>query len=167
MFRSKKGLSPLIAAVLLIVVVVGIGAIVMNIVRGQVTSNKQIIERTSTDIECSTLMQITVPVYDDDFLMCIDSTNNVTNFTLENIGSIDVDNLQVKVFGDTGFDDIDDVLPSGLAPGQVNNTISVGYAGSVGTVEEIFIIPKKSVSGMSNKIYCTEAQLKFVDIASC
>ncbi|MBW2964455.1 hypothetical protein KY363_03260 [Candidatus Woesearchaeota archaeon] len=44
MLTSKKGLSPLIAAVLLIVVVVGIGAVVTGMIRGLVSDNQKTIK---------------------------------------------------------------------------------------------------------------------------
>jgi len=165
-FNSKKAVSPLIAAVLLIVVTVGIGAVVTGIVRSQVTSDKQTIEKTSTDVDCSTLVQINVPVYNDQFRICNSSTT--INFTLENTGSIDIDDLQVKVYGDAGFDDIDNVLPSGLAPGQTNISVNASYSG-VGTIAEVHLIPKKKVSAAANKIYCGEAALKFsaTDLHDC
>ncbi len=163
-FDSKKGLSPLIAAVLLIVVVVGIGAVVTGIVREQISQDKQTIEKKSTNIECSTEVEINVPTYEDDFMIC--KGTDYVNFTIENTGSIEVDELQVKVFGATGFADNDSIIPGGMTPGQVNSTVIVGHSG-VGSVEEVFIVPKKKVTGSSDKIYCPEAQLRFADIDDC
>jgi flagellin-like protein len=157
-FCSKKGVSPLIAAVLLIVVTVGIGAVMTGIVRSQVTSDKQTIEKTSTDVDCSTQVQINVPVYNDQFRICY--TASTVNFTLENTGSIEIDDLQVKVYGDAGFDDVDSVLPGGLAQGQTNISVNASYSG-VGSIQEVHLVPKKKVTAAANKIYCGEAALKF------
>jgi flagellin-like protein len=168
-FDSKKGVSPLIAAVLLIVVTVGIGAVVTGIIRSQVTSDKQTIEKTSTDVDCSTQVQINVPVYNDQFRICYTAENTGTvNFTLENIGSMEIDDLQVKVYGETGFTDADNVLPTGLAPGQTNISVLASYT-AVGTLQEIHIVPKKKVTAAANKIYCGEAALKFAktDLNTC
>jgi len=162
---SKRGMSPLIAAVLLIVVVVGIGAVVTGIVRNQITTDKQTIERTSTDIECSTLFQIEVPTYNDDFMICKGS--NYVNFTIENTGSEFIDEFQLKVFGDSGFAQNDSIITIGLDPGQVNANYVAYYAPAVGAVQEVLIIPKKKVTGETNKLFCTEAQLRFADIEDC
>ncbi len=163
--KSKKGLSPLIAAVLLIVVVVGIGAVVTGIVRGYISENKQTIEKTSTDVECSTNVEINVPTYMDDFMICIGS--NYVNFTIENTGSMFVDEFQLKVFGDTGFAQNDSIITQGLAPGQAVSNYEAYYTPSVGNVEQVLIVPKKKITGESNQIFCSEAQLKFVDISLC
>jgi FlaG/FlaF family flagellin (archaellin) len=163
---SKKGLSPLIAAVLLIVVVVGIGAVVTGIVRNQITADKQTIERTSTDVECSTNVEIDVPTYLDDFRICLGS--DYVNFTIENTGSMTVDEFQMKVFGDAGFAQNDTLISTGLEPGQTEaNYIAYYDDTSVGTVEQVMIVPKKKVTGETNKVFCSEAQLKFVDISDC
>lgn len=164
---QKKGMSPLIAAVLLMVVVVGIGAVVTGIVRSQVTTDKQTIERKSTDVECSTQIVISVPTYNDDFRLCVDETNRYVNFTVENTGSMTVDEFQIKVFGATGFAENDSIIPSGLAPGQAESNYAAYYDTDVGNVEQVLIVPKKKVTGESSKIFCSEAQLRFVDISDC
>jgi hypothetical protein len=164
--HSKKGLSPLIAAVLLIVVVVGIGAVVTGIVRTQVTEDAQTITKTSKDVECSTLVQINVPTYEDDFRLCLGS--NYVNFTIENTGSVAVEEFQIKVFGTGGFAENDSIIPTGLDQGQVEPNYLAYYDNTgVGTVEEVFIIPKKRVTGQTSKIHCNEARLKFADISNC
>jgi FlaG/FlaF family flagellin (archaellin) len=166
-FKSKKGVSALIASVLMIVVVVGIGAVVTGIVRNYVMENKQTIEKTATDVQCSTQVQINVPTYNDAYRIC--NKSNMVNFTLENTGSMAIDNLQVKVFGSTGMVDVNNVMPTGLAPGQANTTLNATYGAGIGTLEEVRIIPMKKVTASANQIYCNEAALKFAstDIPSC
>jgi len=151
----------------MIVVVVGLGAIITGIVRNYVSDNRQVIEKTATDVECSTQVQISVPTYNDAFRIC--NQSNSINFTLENTGSMLVDDIQVKVFGTAGFKDVNDVMPSGLAPGQVNMSLSAQYDASVGALQEVHIIPVKKVTASTNRIYCNEAALKFSssDISPC
>lgn len=164
---NKKALSPLIAAVLLIVVVVGIGAVVTGIVRNYVQENKQTITKTAKDVECSTSIQLNVPVFQDDFRICLGS--NYVNFTLENIGTQPVDDIQVKVFGSSGFADNDSgILSTPLNVGQTLSNFSVYYdTTGVGLVQEVYIVPKKKVTGQTNQIFCNEAKLRFVDINNC
>jgi len=165
-FNSKKGLSPLIAAVLLIVVVVGIGAVVTGIVREQVTHDKQTIERSSTDIQCTTEVRIEVPTYLDDFMICLGA--DYVNVTMENTGALEIDDFQLKVFGDAGFAENSSFNDSVLGIGQVfSNTMAYFDNSNVGNVIDIVIIPKKKVTGQSNKIFCSEASLKFSNIETC
>jgi hypothetical protein len=158
--------------VLLIVVTVGIGALVVGIIRGYVTENKQVIEKTATDVQCSVQVQIVVPTYKDAYMICnkTDAPNSTVNFTLENTGSMAIDDLQVKIFGSNGMVDVNSVMPTGLAPGKVNASLSVTYnTVTIGTLEEVRIIPTKKVTAQTNQIFCNEAALKFAttDISSC
>lgn len=166
MFHSRKAVSPLIAAVLLIVVVVGIGAVVAGIVRNYVTENKQTIQKTAKDTECSTGVQLNVPTYLDEYMICLGA--DYVNVTIENTGTSEVDSLQLKVFGASGFAENDSIAGSGLVPGQTASNFIMGYsAAAVGAVSEVFIVPKKKVTGQTNQIFCTEAKIKFVDIRNC
>ena len=54
--KNKKAISPLIASVLLIVVVVGIGAVVTGIVRNYVTENKQTITEKAKPIKLNKIV---------------------------------------------------------------------------------------------------------------
>ncbi|MFH1064401.1 MAG: hypothetical protein V1729_04940, partial [Candidatus Woesearchaeota archaeon] len=115
-FKSKKGLSPLIAAVLLIVVVVGIGAVVTSMVREKVTDDKKTITKTSSTVDCATQVNIKISKLESDDLIC--KGPNYINVTIENIGT-DVDGFQLKVFGADGFVQNDSMMDAGLARGKL------------------------------------------------
>ncbi|MBW2972318.1 hypothetical protein KY359_04750 [Candidatus Woesearchaeota archaeon] len=173
MFNSKKGLSPLIAAVLLIVVVVGIGAVVTGIVRNYVTENKQTITEKASDMKCGVEVSVNVPVVADEFRLCNDSVNSNITFTLENSGSATIDELQVKFFGGSGFDSQDEALAlNGLSGGfDAGSTqeISVHYdtAKTGAPLQQVKIVPRVKVVGRSDKAYCTDAALTFTDLTDC
>jgi len=166
MINSKRGLSPLIAAVLLIVVVVGIGALVAGIVREQVTSDKETIDRTSIGIDCSTQIDAEIPKIEDRVLICLGA--NYINLTIENTGSARIDEFQIKVFGDAGFADNDTIIESGLEPGDLESNYIAGFDGAaVGNVQQVMIVPKLKVPGSTQRQYCSDAQLKLADIDPC
>lgn len=167
---TKKGLSPLIAAVLLIVVVVGIGAVVTGIVRNYVTDNKQTITEKASDMKCGVEVDLTVPVVNEVLKMCHNSTANYIKFTIENTGTAVVDDLQVKFFGASGFETNDTVgtnTPSfgsdGMAIGETLEFNMTYTAGTVGTLQQINIVPRVKVTGRSTKAYCTDSSLTFTD----
>ncbi len=154
----------------MIVVVVGLGAVITGIIRNYVSDNKQVIERTATDVDCATQVQILVPKFNDAFMICHNASTYNISFTLENTGSMAVDELQVKVFGEDGFQDFDGLMPNGLAPGQVQTNLNVTYTvATVGAIQQVQIIPKKKVEASANKIYCSESGLTFSvsDISPC
>ncbi len=170
---NKKGLSPLIAAVLLIVVVVGIGAVVTGIVRNYVTENKQVITEKSSDMKCGVEVAINVPVVADALRICNDTSVGNITFTLENSGSATIDELQLKFFGGSGFDAQDESLAlngisGGIAAGDTKE-ISVHYDDlKTGLpLQQVKIVPRVKVVGRSEKAYCTDAALTFTDISDC
>ena len=169
--RNKKAISPLIASVLLIVVVVGIGAVITGIVRNYVTEGKQTITEKSSDMKCGTEIMIEVPVVASEMKICKNQTAETITFILQNTGSAMIDDLQVKVFGTNGFDAVDTVITdTGAAGLAVGNTSSytVSYdALSVGDILEVKLVPRIKVVGRTEKAYCTDSGLTFADLGDC
>ncbi len=171
-WTSKKGLSPLIAAVLLIVVVVGIGAVVTGIVRNYVTENKQTITEKASDMKCGVEVSLNVPTVADTLLICNDTANMLINVTLENTGSADIDDIQLKVFGTSGFAANDtawttDSTVTGTFESGDTKKLSMYWDGTVGELQQIKIVPRVKVVGRSDKAYCTDAALTFSDFVGC
>ena len=168
--KSKKGLSPLIAAVLLIVVVVGIGAVVTGIVRNYVTENKQTITEKASDMKCGVEVALNVPQVGDELRICNTTGPNIT-FTIENSGSATIDELQVKFFGTGGFQANDTVFEThGLAGFDAGDTrqLSMTYnTASIGSLQQVKIVPRVKVVGRSDKAYCTDAALTFTEFNQC
>lgn len=169
-WTSKKGLSPLIAAVLLIVVVVGIGAVVTGIVRNYVTENKQVITEKASDMKCGVEVSINVPTVADTLLVCNDTPNKFINVTLENTGSADIDDIQLKVFGVNGFDANDEAWTSqmsGAFESGDTQRLQLNWSVDIGDLQQIKIVPRVKVVGRSDKAYCTDAALTYTDFVSC
>jgi FlaG/FlaF family flagellin (archaellin) len=173
--KSKKGVEPLIAAVLLIVVVVGIGAVVTGIVRNYVTENKQTIMEKASDMKCGVEVAVNIPTVGDTLRICKGSGSNPDlNFTMENTGSAVIDDLQVKFFGSNGFVANDTAGTQttafgsdGMAAGETI-AFSVKYTNTTaGQLEQVKIVPRVKVVGRSDKAFCTDAALTFTDIPNC
>ena len=165
--RNKKAISPLIASVLLIVVVVGIGAVITGIVRNYVTEGKQTITEKSSDMKCGTEIMIEVPVVASEMKICKNQTAETITFILQNTGSAMIDDLQVKVFGTNGFDANDTVMATGLAVGNTSSYTVEYDAGSVGAILEVKLVPRIKVVGRTDKAYCTDSGLTFADLGDC
>ncbi len=170
-WNSRKGVEPLIAAVLLIVVVVGIGAVVTGIVRNYVTENKQIITEKASDMKCGIEVALTVPTVQDQLRICHNASNQTVIFTLENTGSSTIDELQVKFFGTSGFEAYDTVLAnnsmSEFTVGATKQFSVVYTTGTVGTLQQVRLVPRVKVVGRSEKAFCTDAALTYTDFPTC
>src|SRR3989344_9206360 len=56
--RSKKGISPIIAAIILIAIVVAIGALVANFIRNYVNTQQKSIDISQQGVRCATDVSI-------------------------------------------------------------------------------------------------------------
>jgi len=95
----KKGVSPLIATVLLIAFAVSLGAVVMNWGRGYVeTTMEQAEAQSSEKISCSMDTSMGIVQVGDKQRLCIDRSGvdpYTLNFTLINTGIVDLQGVQI------------------------------------------------------------------------
>jgi len=162
---DRKGVSPLIATTLLLVVVVGVGAVVTGIVRGYVTDSKQKTEKTSGLVKCATKINFAFTKIDNTLQVCSDSTH--VGFMLENKAS-KIDDFLVKIFT---ADDVfvnDSIMEDSdtLGVGETEY-FSVPYSGiSQSDIVEIHVVPKiKGPDGVPNR--CTDVALKVTPTQTC
>ncbi len=164
MLNSKRALSPLIAAVLLIVVVVGIGAVVTGIVRDLVSSNQKTISGKDDEMACSRDVDVDVIMIDGALQFCEES-GNIIVAVVENKG-IGIDDFQMTVLGDAGIFKNDSVMPSEtLAPGEAKELRSP-YSG-VGDVEIVKFVPMLKKTGSSGHHFCSEVALTTEVLPAC
>src|SRR3989338_4406236 len=107
LFHQKKAVSPLIATVLLIAFAVALGAVVMNWGRGYVEDTQDFAQQKSdSELRCSSDVKIDFIQSKTKKFVCFsnDTTNNIGNiqFTLTNIGEVDISELQTVVIGTAG-----------------------------------------------------------------
>src|SRR3989344_3348060 len=104
-FAGKKGVSPLIATVLLIAFAVALGAVIMNWGRGFVQERTADVDKT-TKIEtgCALDVNIKVSQISGTPQLCYGGggTTGYIEFTLDNQGRKDVKELGLVIGGQTG-----------------------------------------------------------------
>jgi flagellin-like protein len=131
----KKAVSPLIATVLLVMIVVSIGAAVMVVIQGLSDEQIKNIETQQDILACGTDVKINLFKADSKYRVCINDTAtdaNRGNITLlmENAGQKDITGFRVVVLGDDGFNttvyDNDE-----LAKGQLKG-FRFQFSGTVG-----------------------------------
>ena len=86
---NKRGIAPLIATILLIVLAVGLGIVVMNFGRAQ-------IEETS---RCAVNIGLKVVELNNQKQVCLDKAGNEIYFIVENGPSIEVESMRLRVIG--------------------------------------------------------------------
>lgn len=164
MLHSKKALSPLIASVLLIVVVVGIGAVVTGVVRGLITENKDTITSKDDEIACSRDVNIDVVKIDGVQQVC--KGTGYIDVVLDNSGSAVIDDFQLVVMGDGGFARNESIGAGAFAQGQAME-LNATYAGTVGTIQQVRFVPKLKKTGSADYIFCNDVAYKTESVPDC
>jgi len=159
--KSKRGVSPLIATVLLIAFAVALGAVVMNWGRTYVEDTAAFArEKSDTEIKCSSDVKLAFLEVRNVKRLCYSyTTTTKLNFTVENTGKLDVVGLAVTV---VGAKDINTTLIDLKAQ---NNSLKRARfyknesfeLGDLGIPDQIRIVPEIEVEG--NRVSCPATAL--------
>lgn len=106
LLRSKKGISPLIATVLLIAFAVALGAVVMNWGRSYVEDmSEKSAETSNTKVACAQDVGYEVYTISNTPKICYDADNGQLEIMLKNTGDIQLYGFTFNVLGmdDTGI----------------------------------------------------------------
>jgi flagellin-like protein len=165
-FSSRRAISPLIATVLLIVVVVGIGAVITGIVRDYVAGSKETVSSKDEMMSCS--RDVVVEVLEIDKVPQVCSGSGYVDIVLENTGGADVDDMQLVVIGDSGIYTNDSV--SGGDPFNMGETQEFNGTfdpASVGVVEQVKFVPKLKKSGKAGYNFCFDVAVTYEGLENC
>ncbi len=162
---NKKGISPLIATVLLILFAVTLGVIIMN--WGKSYSEDQIeaaTKKSNEELECELYIDLAVKeIAGEPQLYYSNSTGNLT-FMLENRGSKTIDSIRVTIIGQNAQDiNITDISDSSISPAGVLKK-DVIYTNA--SVDQVIFTPYLNTTGSSEPTLCTRSKLEKDDIPS-
>jgi FlaG/FlaF family flagellin (archaellin) len=164
MLRSKRAVEPLIAAVLLIVVTVGIGAVVVGIVRNFVSENKVQIESKSAEMSCSRDVMIEIVKIDGVSQIC--NGSNYVDIVLENKG-VQIDDMQMVIMGESGIYTNASVNSTAFTPGSTREYNGTYPPLVTGAIVQVKFVPKLKKSGAADFNYCSDVAIKYEGLQSC
>ena len=168
--RGKRGVSPLIATVLLIAFAVALGAVVMNwgsnFVKDQ---TKRAEDTTNTKLGCALRVSLKIAEIDSVPQLCYGGGGSAgyVELRLNNDDeSNSIDGLSVSIGGQSGVynnDTINTTIPVGLS-GFVNMTYS--YT-SYGKIKNIIIVPKITIGGVLTTCGGSKLQRSGSELRNC
>lgn len=164
-YFQKKAVSPLIATVVLLVVVVGVGAVVTGMIRGYITESKQKTDESAALTSCSTELDIDTVIINEDIQVCKNSTH--IEFMIENRAG-EIDDFQVSIYSSDNIVQNTSVLSSSesLAQGETK-LFSATYSGmSASDIVEVHLIPKLR-SPQGTMLVCNDVALKIKNPRDC
>ncbi len=137
LLKNKKGLSPLIATILLIAFAVAIGAVVMNIGRTVISPDSD--AKIFSILEVQGKKQICY--FDQD-------TESLLELTLKNGGEAELVDLQFSIIGKKGINNINNILKQPIQKSEVKR-VAVKYDGAtVGPLIKVIITPRVIENGI-------------------
>lgn len=166
MMLNKRAVSPLIATVLLVMIVVSIGAAVMLVIQGIYQDAEVSVQQGQQQINCGENVKLGLIEASQSYRICInapqtaDVMGNVTLY-LDNKGTMDISDWKVRVIGDDGLYEDDGgyaSLDAGAYGGFVflyNTSIGQG----ISEIEVIQISPKIPGAAGQRAVVCTEENL--------
>ena len=165
-FKSKRGISPLIATVLLIAFAVALGAVVMNWGKSYVEDTTKNVEETSDrKLDCSLSVKMAVHQISGANKICFDGDEDVLEVILKNSGTEDIAGIQSTIIG------VDNIV-------DYDNNVSIKSAGLYklklsydpdenGAIEQVVFHPKITVTGTSIPAVCNDMEVKVEEILDC
>ena len=160
--KSKKGVSPLIATVLLIAFAVALGAVVMNWGRGYIQETVDFAgEKSDTEIDCSLDVGLKLVEINNIRKFCY---SNLTNLTvlLENGPTKQIAGLRFRFISTSdNINQSDYNVTIGKA-----QTVKVVVNQSFGeNISQVKITPKISLG--NTEVLCTDNALTITDVNPC
>ncbi len=169
LLRGKRAISPIIAAVLLVVIVVSIGAAVMSLVRNFMTEGEATINVEKEGIKCGRDTSIELVIINQNYQICNgthpdDNNLAMLNFLIENTGTTDVLDAQVRIVGTKGIYKNDSVLNGTLRMGG-NTLVNMSYDPEVtGGFRQVKIVPRINLPGVTEHAYCSDSGVEIESI---
>ena len=156
---GKRGVTPLVATLLLISFSVGLGAVVMS-------WGQHYIEQTAEFITAAQAQPLGCDPVSISFItlggrseVCISSISRAVKAFIENGPKVAVDNIQARVVGSDDVDTVESILPSPL--GRTASIKATFTHNPVGQVRQVKFTPYISVN--NQKTYCDKGSVMVED----
>lgn len=168
MRMNKKGVSPLIATVLLIAFAVALGAVVMNWGRTYVEDTAEKARTTSdTKVSCSMDINMKYVMFNGQKQICYNTTDNIIKFTLLNSGSKKIESIQAIVIGSKSIYINNSLRNSTILPSYPYKSNLTYDFDTYGDINKFSLTPAIKVEGKNDAIPCSDNSLEIEDIRAC
>lgn len=151
---NKRGISPLIATILLIGFTVALAAIIFSwgntFIRGTKESTESMVQK---EISCS--KDVRLDIKDAELL------GDKLKLKIENAGKEDIENFRVRVHGSDGVDSVETF--SGLASLEIQNIEVEFNPDNVGAINEVEVLP--AIKSNEHSVVCSNCYDKIKEVS--
>lgn len=162
MMKNKKGMSPLIATIVLIAFAVSLGVVVMNIGR----SFGPDLSGGDGKVDCSNSKGLAILIVSGEQKICFseNGAESYIDFTISNSAPININDLHITIYGTNEVFNKDSILASPMKGGE-GKRIKIKYDSNVfGNIEQVVITPKITDEGAS---VCNQKGIILENIQRC
>ncbi len=152
---NKRGVSPLVATLILIMFSIALGTLVMNWGKAYIEQRAEFVLGANTQpVSCDTVSVGIIKVGGQQ-QVCVDPVSSMLRVDIENGALSIVDNLQLRIVGSQEVLTVEKALPSQLAKGAAA-TIRYQYA-AADMIKQVKLIPYMAVNELPR--LCTEKSI--------
>jgi flagellin-like protein len=164
--KNKRGISPLIAGVLLIAFTIALGAIIMTWARNFVEDQTdEVNSEAAQQMSCAMDVDIEFVRINDQFQVC-NSTDVDVHLTVSNVGKEDIQGLKIQVGYDTGaVENFEDMTVTTV--GNAHQYSVVLTASPTEGITYVSAMPYLDVPGTSDHRLCSEKKIEVTEIEDC
>lgn len=170
-FQGRKGVSPLIATVLLIAFAVALGAVIMNWGRGFVQDRTADVEKT-TKIETGCALDVDFEISErkgtPQICYAGGGSQGYVEFTLENTGKRDIKKIAIVIEGELGIFQNSSLNGTSMLAGvgATKQNITYSYT-QYGNIEYVRFTPVIDIAGVDTPCSGSSVQLDISEIKNC
>ena len=160
---NKRGISPIIATVLLVVITIAIGATTMAFIKSLTDTNLQKASEGASKISCGSELNLEIPVIQDEYKLCYVVDTGRISMLVHNTGSIDVQGFSMTLIltnGSVSTMDFSSVInKNDYAQVNITPSITLNNANATTDVLQWRIEPKIRTASGKDLTVCTDAAI--------
>lgn len=166
--KNRKAISPIIAAVLLVVIVVGLGAALMSITRNYLSEGKKDMTEKKEEIKCGKDVEFEIVIIDNNYQICNASATEADmaslNVMVVNTGTMDILDMQMRMVGQKGIFMNNSVLNQTLTMGGTQQLNITYDPENVGEFKQIKLIPRINLPGIKEHAFCSDVGIEVIEV---
>ena len=167
MIFGKKGVSPLIATVLLIAFAVALGAVVMNWGKDYVeTTAKNAGDKSNMELACHQDIDIDIKEIQGVPKLCYNTSSTYVEFILDNNGEKNIEGMRFVVFDSSSNMNISNNLSFTIGAGGISKLTRLTH-GLNNSISQVEFIPMIKPKGAISAQLCSKNALIKDDLVAC
>ena len=160
---NKKGLSPMVATLLLIAFAIALGLVVMSWGKGYIEEKAEFVAGSQDMSACKVIRMNVIQVAGADKI-CYDTSDYTISVFLENGPESAVSNMQARIIGTGGVHTVDSILGKPIGKDAARDVV-FSYPQVVGEIQQVKLIPKVGKGDQAS--LCPEAAVVLESVNPC